>query len=125
MINDKEKLILQAWLDEWDSAGQRLPGCVSYQAAFDLVTKLGLECPKGLAEIMDGTFERNMRARAAVSDAIDEMFDEARQTKDFLKALEKLRTKLEQIKEGAVETGRTSATAPPIMAIPETTKAFG
>lgn len=60
-LNDREREILQTWLDCWDDADMPLVGDIPYGEALDLVNRLNLKVPRVLADICDGTFVRRMR----------------------------------------------------------------
>ena len=42
-LNDKEKEIIQCFAKTWAAEGGLLPGDISYQEAFDLLAKLGID----------------------------------------------------------------------------------
>ena len=53
MFSDREKKILQTWLEYWQDADSPLAGNLTYQEVFDLCTKLGIGQPTKLAQFIE------------------------------------------------------------------------
>lgn len=107
-LNEKDKMTLQAWLDRWSAEGLSLPGCISYAYAGELVTKLDLECPQELTEILDGTFERKMRARKQAYEMVDAAISRIEANENPMEVVNQLFANIKQ----ELSAGRASCTEP-------------